>query len=110
MWPWRRRKPLSAKASGAYHVRMADTLGKSLADGPAVPVTLTVSRDSGHWVLRVWYHGHTIMEALHPLMLAERWLDHVQVPVNARWVDVYRAVAIAIEDLATGEVDRVHGG
>lgn len=101
---------MSGKVSGVYATWMPDTLGKTLADGPAVPITLTVQRDAGHWVLRAWYHGNTIHEALHPVLLAERWLDHVQVPAHCRWVDLYRAVAIAIEDLATGDVDRVHGG
>lgn len=93
-----------------YDRWMSATLGKALADGPAVPVTITCSRDNGHWCLRVWYHGHTIMEALHPVMLAERYLDHDQVPAHTSWRTLYTHAAIAIEDLAQGEVDRVYGG
>lgn len=75
-----------------------------LRKGPAVPLTITIHRDAGHWCLRAWYHGNTIHDALHPVLVAERWLTHEQAPVNASWQVLYRAVAIAMEDLAAVDV------
>lgn len=87
---------------------MSDNIGEQLANGPAVPITLTIQRDSGHWVVRAWYHGHTIHDALHPILLGERWLDHERCPARLRWRDLYREVAIVVEELAAGMGEEVH--
>ena len=89
---------------------MPDTTAKQLADGPAVPISLTVNRESSQWVVRAWYHGNSMDEALHPTLIAEYGIDPAAVPLNARWRDLYRAVAIALEDLAAGDVDVEYAG
>ncbi len=81
---------------------MPDNLVRALVAGPAVPTTLTINRDQGLWTLRLWYHGHTMAEALNPVLLAELVLPGDQVPINARWEDLWRAVALKVLDLADG--------
>lgn len=79
---------------------MPDSNVDRLRRGPAVPLTLTVQRDSSYWVIRAFYHGNTIHEALHPVLVAERWLSANEAPPNATWHQLYTAVAIAMSDLA----------
>lgn len=99
MWvPWR-RKPLSAKASGAYCWRMADINREQFVKGPAVPLSFTLSRHEKCWVVRSWYHGASMAEALMPSLVAERYLDPARVPLECSWEVVLRELAIAIEDL-----------
>ena len=68
--------------------------------GPAVPLTFTVEIDRHKWVIRGWYHGTTMVEALHPIMICERWLSGNEAPEDATWRQLYTQVAIAFEDLA----------
>jgi len=80
---------------------MADNSANTIVTGPAVPLTLVVQRDHGRWVLRAFYHGNTIVEALHPQLVAERWFSDVEVPQSPTWCTLWTEVALAVEDLAT---------
>jgi len=102
VWGRRRRNPLSGKGCGAYHVWMPDDIATRLAGTYAVPLTFTVGLEANHWCVRAWYHGHTVHDALHPVLVAEYTLRHDQAPPHALWGELYRGVAIAIEDLAAG--------
>lgn len=104
MWPWKRRNPLSGKGSGAYHVPMSSDTARRVSEGPAVPLSLTVLRSSGAWVLQVWYHGSTVHEALHPVLVAENVLDPREVPTTTSWRTLWFNVAAKLVDLAEGEV------
>jgi hypothetical protein len=75
-----------------------------IAEGPAVPLNLAVLRSGGAWVVQAWYHGSTVYEALHPVLVAERRLPLETVPVNCTWETLWHAVALALLDLADGEV------
>ena len=72
-------------------------------------MTLTVGRETGHWVIRLWYSGTTMNELLHPTQVAEMTLDCTETPVNAKWGDLWRAVALAVLDLSDGEAELVNG-
>lgn len=87
---------------------MADINREEFVRGPAVPLSFTLSRDSGYWCVRAWYHGSTMLEALTPQMVAERYLDNQRVKPDASWRDVLRELALAVEDLAelTGGIVR----
>ena len=93
---------MSAKGSGPYSVQMADTPLHRLTTGPAVPLSITIGRDGGAWHIQAWYHGRTIHEALHPVLVGERWLDPGKVPAGASWQLLYHHAAIALHDLADG--------
>lgn len=92
---------MSAMGFRLYRVPMADNAAHTIVTGPAVPLTLTVQRDGGHWCLRAWYHGNTALEALNPQLVAERYFSKGQVPLTASWVELWKAVALAVDDLST---------
>lgn len=98
------RFPLCRKGNRLYHRRMSSPQAQRIADGPAVPLSMTVNRDAGRWHVQVWYHGSTVLEALHPVLVADRWLDPGRVPPQATWHTLWFHVADALVDLADGEV------
>lgn len=79
---------------------MTDTAKHTLVTGPAVPLSITVNRDNGYWVLRAWYHGTTAAQALHPKLVGERVFSHDEVPYDATWRALWLSCAIAVNDLA----------
>jgi len=87
---------------------MSSDAARRISEGPAVPLNLTVHRDSGRWHLQVWYHGTTVHEALHPVLVAERWMDPVKVPPQVPWHTLWFHVADALVDLADGVVDATY--
>lgn len=91
---------MSANGFRLYPSPMADNPTRTIVEGPAVPLTLVVQRDGGHWVVRGFYHGHTMAEAVRPLLVAERYLSKARVPLETDWATLWREVALAIEDLA----------
>lgn len=94
---------MSGKGPGVYDRWMPDNNLERLTRSPAVPLTFTVARDNGHWHIMGWYHGSTVVEALHPTLVCERWLPQDRAPINATWQTLYREVAIAFEELASGK-------
>lgn len=92
-----------------YRVSMPDNAAHTIVTGPAVPLTLVVQRDGGHWCLRAYYHGNTIRETLNPTLVAERYFSKAEVPLQAAWVDLWKHVALAVDDLSTlsGGIARV---
>lgn len=101
---WRRgRNPLSGTGSALYHRWMPDSNIERLRRSPAVPLTFTIARDGGYWHICGWYHGNTVVEALHPVLVCERYLPHDRAPMDASWEVLYREVALAFEDLAVGD-------
>jgi hypothetical protein len=92
---------LSAKGFRLYHLPMADNAVHTIITGPAVPLTLTVQVDAGHWVLRAWYHGKTMADALNPQLVAERYFSKAQVPLEPTWRELWLHVALAVDELST---------
>jgi len=84
-----------------YRVSMPDNAAHTIVTGPAVPLTLVVQRDGGHWCLRAYYHGNTVNEALNPALVAERYFSKAEVPLQTTWHSLWKAVALAVDDLST---------
>jgi hypothetical protein len=80
---------------------MPDNTVHTIVTGPAVPLTLVVQRDEGRWVLRAFYHGNTIAEAMRPQLVAERYFSPDEIPSSSTWSTLWTEVALAVEDLAT---------
>lgn len=91
---------MSANGFRLYPVPMADNAIHTIITGPAVPLTLVVQVDGAHWVLRAFYHGTTMHEAMNPQLVAERYFSKGEVPLEATWRQLWLAVALAVDDLA----------
>lgn len=84
-----------------YPWSMPDNAKHTIVTGPAVPLSMTIDRDGGHWCLRAWYHGTTMQQALNPQLVAERYFSKGQLPLTCSWVELWKAVALAVDDLST---------
>lgn len=106
MWVCRlrskRRNPLSAKGSGAYHVGMADIDIKQFLNTEAVPFSITVAEHRQGWYLRVWYAGRTMAEALRPILVAEYVIASERIPAGVTWGQIMQETAIALSELGRG--------
>lgn len=112
MWVCRlrskRRNPLSAKGSGAYHVAMADIDVKQFLNTEALPFSITVAEHKHGWYLRVWYAGRTMAEMLRPILVAEYVIPSERIPAGVTWGQIMQETAIALSDLAEGRRTTFH--
>lgn len=83
---------------------------RRISEGPAVPLSVTVLRSGGAWVVQVWYHGTTVHEALHPVLVQETVLDVEVVRPSTAWSVLWHHVALTMLELADGKVSAHYSG
>lgn len=81
---------------------MTDITAQALRQAKAGPLSVTVSEDGQHWHVRVWVDTYPDTPGVSCELVYEVTLSCVHVPLVTTHVNLWRNVALVLEDFADG--------